>query len=72
MGLGARPTALSSRSAGDPVLSGDRQWDGEVVDAFFRARDRIDSIHQRGVGDSVWFALNARRDNGLDPDQPTG
>ena len=27
-----------------------RQWDGEVVDAFFRARDRIYAIQPRGVG----------------------
>jgi HD-GYP domain-containing protein (c-di-GMP phosphodiesterase class II) len=47
-----------------------RQWDGEVVDAFFRARERIYSIHQHGVGDSVWFALNAPRDSGIHPDHP--
>jgi putative nucleotidyltransferase with HDIG domain len=35
------------------------QWDGEVVDAFFRARDQIYAIHPRGVGESVWFALHA-------------
>ncbi len=36
-----------------------RQWDGKVVNAFFRARERIYSVHQRGVGDSAWFALNS-------------
>jgi putative nucleotidyltransferase with HDIG domain len=36
-----------------------RQWDGEVLDAFFRARERIDTITPRGIGDSVWFALHA-------------
>jgi HD-GYP domain-containing protein (c-di-GMP phosphodiesterase class II) len=35
-----------------------RQWDGKVVDAFFRARERIYGIHQRAVGDSAWFALD--------------
>ena len=36
-----------------------RQWDGKVVDAFFRARERIYSVHQRGVGEFAWFALNS-------------
>jgi HD-GYP domain-containing protein (c-di-GMP phosphodiesterase class II) len=36
-----------------------RQWDGKVVDAFFRARERIYSVHQRGIGDSAWFALSS-------------
>jgi HD-GYP domain-containing protein (c-di-GMP phosphodiesterase class II) len=35
-----------------------RQWDADVIDAFFRARDRIYAIQPRGVGDSVWFALH--------------
>jgi len=43
-----------------------RQWDGKVIDAFFRARERIYSIHQRGVGDSAWFALNTFAE-GLSP-----
>ena len=46
-----------------------RQWDGEVVDAFFRARDRIYAIHPRGVGESVWFALH-RPHRGLQPHFP--
>jgi HD-GYP domain-containing protein (c-di-GMP phosphodiesterase class II) len=44
----------------------DRQWDGEVVDAFFRARERIYAITPRGIGDSVWFALHAP-ETGLRP-----
>jgi HD-GYP domain-containing protein (c-di-GMP phosphodiesterase class II) len=46
-----------------------RQWDGEVVDAFFRARDRIYAIQPRGVGDSVWFALHPP-DRGFQPHFP--
>jgi hypothetical protein len=43
-----------------------RQWDGEVIDAFFRARERIYAIEPRGIGDSVWFALHAP-ETGLHP-----
>lgn len=52
----------------EAILAGGRgrQWDAEVVDAFFRARDRIYAIHSRGVGDSVWFALH-RPHRGLQP-----
>lgn len=35
----------------------DIQWDGRVIEAYFRARDRIHAIHQCGVGDSVCFAI---------------
>ncbi len=33
------------------------QWDGNVIDAFFRARERVYSIHNKGPGDSAWSAL---------------
>ncbi len=34
----------------------DRQWDSTVVEAFFRACDRIDSVHERDSGRSIWLA----------------
>ena len=58
----ARPyrAALARDQIEETLAQGrDSQWDGEVIDAFFRARERIYAIHPRGVGDSVWFALNA-------------
>ncbi len=33
------------------------QWDGNVIDAFFRIRERIYAIHQKGIGESVWLAV---------------
>jgi len=33
------------------------QWDARVVEAFFRCRDRIDLIRQRGIGQSLGQAL---------------
>ena len=57
----ARPyrSALARDRIEENLAQGrDLQWDGAVIDAFFRARERIYSIHPRGVGDSVWFALS--------------
>ncbi len=34
------------------------QWDKRVVDAFFRCRQRIHTIRQRGVGDSLRQAID--------------
>jgi HD-GYP domain-containing protein (c-di-GMP phosphodiesterase class II) len=34
------------------------QWDKQVVDAFFRARQKIYAIHQRGIGASLVQALD--------------
>jgi HD-GYP domain-containing protein (c-di-GMP phosphodiesterase class II) len=34
------------------------QWDQKVVDAFFRCRQRIHAIRQRGVGDSLRRAID--------------
>jgi HD-GYP domain-containing protein (c-di-GMP phosphodiesterase class II) len=34
------------------------QWDQRVVDAFFRCRQRIHAIRQRGVGDSLRQAID--------------
>jgi HD domain len=53
-----RPALARDRIEENLARGRDLQWDGAVIDAFFRARERIDSIHPRGVGDSVWFALN--------------
>jgi len=39
------------------VQGRNEQWDGNVIDAFFRARERVDSIHNKGPGDSAWSAL---------------
>jgi hypothetical protein len=33
------------------------QWDEEVITAFRRARLRIHAIQQRGIGESLHFAL---------------
>ena len=41
-----------------------RQWDARIVDAFFRCRDRIHAIRQRGVGDSLCTALDGALRNG--------
>ena len=44
------------------------QWDEDVVDAFFRAKERIYAIQATGVGESVCFALgNALRKTGSIP-----
>ncbi len=34
------------------------QWDPIIVDAFFRCRDEMSEIRQRGIGDSLREALN--------------
>jgi HD-GYP domain-containing protein (c-di-GMP phosphodiesterase class II) len=40
------------------------QWDQKVIDAFFRCRQRIHAIRQRGVGDSLRHAIDgALRDD---------
>jgi HD-GYP domain-containing protein (c-di-GMP phosphodiesterase class II) len=51
------------------------QWDQKVIDAFFRCRQRIHAIRQRGVGDSLRHAIdgalrddaNSRRPNSASP-----
>jgi HD-GYP domain-containing protein (c-di-GMP phosphodiesterase class II) len=35
-----------------------KQWDSQVVDAFFRCRHRIYAVRQRGVGESLRQALD--------------
>ena len=40
------------------VKGGGTQWDKRVVDAFVRCRQRIHTIRQRGVGDSLQLAID--------------
>jgi HD-GYP domain-containing protein (c-di-GMP phosphodiesterase class II) len=40
------------------VKGGGTQWDKRVVDAFLRCRQRIHTIRQRGVGDSLQLAID--------------
>jgi hypothetical protein len=35
-----------------------RQWDGQIVEAFFQCRQKIHAIRQRGVGESLRQALD--------------
>jgi len=56
----ARPyrPALSPNQIEEILACGwNLQWDGEVVNAFFRARERIYPIQGCGIGQSVWHAL---------------
>jgi len=47
------------RSVEETLLQGaGMQWDKKVVDAFFRCRQRVHAIRQRGVGDSLRRALD--------------
>jgi hypothetical protein len=39
-------------------LGAGKQWDAQVVDAFFRCRQKIHAIRQRGVGESLRQALD--------------
>ena len=34
----------------DPARGGQTQWDRKVIDAYFRCRERVQAIRQRGVG----------------------
>jgi hypothetical protein len=56
------------------------QWDKRVVDAFLRCRQRIHTIRQRGVGDSLRLAIegalrvddsNPLSNSGLRPKPPS-
>ncbi len=40
------------------------QWDKKVIDAFFRCRERVHAIRQRGVGESLHNALDGALRNG--------
>jgi len=56
----ARPyrPALSPNQIEEILACGwNLQWDGEVINAFFRARERIYPIQECGIGQSVWHAL---------------
>jgi HD-GYP domain-containing protein (c-di-GMP phosphodiesterase class II) len=52
--------AMTHERAGEILREGaGTQWDGQIVDAFFRCRDRVHIIRQRGVGESLRQALDA-------------
>jgi HD-GYP domain-containing protein (c-di-GMP phosphodiesterase class II) len=56
----ARPyrNALPCRQVEEVLVQGmGTQWDRQVVEAFLRCRQRIHSIRQRGVGDSLRLAI---------------
>ena len=40
------------------------QWDPLVIDAYFRCRDRLAAIRQRGLGESLRDALDGALRNG--------
>ena len=40
------------------------QWDPLVIDAYFRCRDRLIAIRQRGLGESLRDALDGALRNG--------
>jgi HD-GYP domain-containing protein (c-di-GMP phosphodiesterase class II) len=57
----ARPyrQALPCRRVEEVLVEGaGTQWDKRVVDAFLRCRQRIHTIRQRGVGDSLRLAID--------------
>ncbi len=52
-------TAKCVKEVEDQLREGaGRQWDAQVVDAFFRSRQKIHAIRQRGVGESLRQALD--------------
>jgi HD-GYP domain-containing protein (c-di-GMP phosphodiesterase class II) len=56
----ARPyrDALPCRKVEEILFKGmDTQWDRKVVEAFMRCRQKIHTIRQRGVGDSLRLAI---------------
>jgi HD-GYP domain-containing protein (c-di-GMP phosphodiesterase class II) len=53
-----RPAMLHDHLEEILACGSNMQWDGEVINAFFRARERIYSIQECGVGQSVWHALH--------------
>jgi HD-GYP domain-containing protein (c-di-GMP phosphodiesterase class II) len=42
------------------------QWDKRIIEAFLRCRDHIHSIRQRGVGESLRFAIEGALRSGSD------
>jgi hypothetical protein len=51
--------ALSPREVEDALKNGSgSQWDQRVVEAFFRCRDAVHLIRQRGVGESLRRAID--------------
>ncbi len=52
-----RPALLPDQIEEILACGWNMQWDGEVINAFFRARERIYPIQECGIGRSVWHAL---------------
>jgi hypothetical protein len=46
------------------------QWDKQVVDAFLKCRQRIHTIRQQGVGDSLRQAIDGALRNDLESHRP--
>ena len=40
------------------VKGGGTQWDKRIIEAFSRCRQKIHTIRQRGVGDSLQMAID--------------
>src|SRR5262249_40717507 len=40
------------------IEGANKQWDGRIVDAFVKCRQKIHAIRQRGVGDSLRLAID--------------
>jgi HD-GYP domain-containing protein (c-di-GMP phosphodiesterase class II) len=56
----ARPyrDAFPCRKVEEVLIQGmGTQWDAQVVEAFMRCRQKIHTIRQRGVGDSLRLAI---------------
>jgi hypothetical protein len=52
-------TARPIKDVEDQLRAGaGKQWDAQVIDAFFRARHKIHAIRERGVGESLRQALD--------------
>jgi HD-GYP domain-containing protein (c-di-GMP phosphodiesterase class II) len=51
--------AMTHERAGEILKEGaGTQWDRQIVEAFFRCREKVFVIRQRGVGDSLHQAIN--------------
>ena len=57
----ARPYRLGmTPSRVEQILTegADSQWDRQVIEAFLRCRDKIKMVRERGLGDTLGYALN--------------
>ncbi len=65
----ARPyrSAMPCRKVEEILVAGmGTQWDRQVVEAFLRCRQRVHTIRQRGVGDSLRLAIEGTLRNDSD------